>query len=46
MQNFFEYKRNNIMILAIDVDYRENNYDVIAGVIFNNWQDKEPINTI
>jgi len=34
------------MILAIDVDYRKNNYDVIAGVIFNNWQDKEPINRI
>ena len=34
------------MILAIDVDYRENNYAVIAGVIFNNWKDKEPINTI
>lgn len=34
------------MILAVDVDYRENNYAVIAGVIFNNWQDKEPMNTI
>ena len=34
------------MILAVDVDYRENNYAVIAGVIFNNWQDKEPTNTI
>ena len=34
------------MILAVDVDYRENNYPVIAGVIFNNWQDKEPTNTI
>ena len=29
------------MILAIDVDYRENNYAVIAGVMFENWQDKD-----
>ena len=34
------------MIVAIDVDYRENNYAVIAGVLFKDWQDKEPVETI
>ena len=34
------------MILAIDVDYRENNHAVIAGVMFNDWQDKEATETI
>ena len=33
------------MILAIDVDYRENNHAVIAGVMFENWNDKEASET-
>lgn len=30
------------MILAVDVDYRESKA-VAAGVLFQNWQDSEPI---
>jgi len=30
------------MILAIDVDYRENAKASVAGILFENWQDKEP----
>lgn len=29
------------MILAIDVDYHEDNTAKVAGVLFENWEDKE-----
>ena len=30
------------MILAIDVDYHKDNTAKVAGVLFENWEDKEP----
>jgi len=30
------------MILAVDVDYRENHKASVAGVLFSSWQDREP----
>ncbi|RIK80864.1 endonuclease V [candidate division KSB1 bacterium] len=30
------------MILAVDVDYRDDNA-VAAGVLFQNWEDREPV---
>jgi len=30
------------MILAVDVDYRDDNSAKVAGVLFENWEDKEP----
>lgn len=29
---------NDIKILAIDVDYSDDNYAIVAGVAFNDWQ--------
>ncbi len=34
------------MILAIDVDYREDNKAVVAGVLFEKWEDQSPHNII
>jgi len=30
------------MILAIDVDYRENHQAHVAGMLFESWQDSQP----
>jgi len=29
------------MILAVDVDYKQNNEAIIAGILFENWESKE-----
>ena len=34
------------MILAIDVDYRDNNTAKAAGIVFENWTDEFPKATI
>ena len=34
------------MKLAIDVDYRDNNRAKVAGVLFNNWEDSIPFQTV
>ena len=31
------------MIVAIDVDYRENHQAHVAGVLFESWQDGQPV---
>ena len=28
------------MILAVDVDYKQNNEAIIAGILFENWESK------
>jgi deoxyribonuclease V len=34
------------MILAVDVDYKANNEAIIAGIIFENWEEKEIIKEV
>ena len=34
------------MILAVDVDYKENNEAIIAGILFENWEEKEIIKEV